>query len=127
MWHCHNCGTGHSCSSDSVPDLGTSICHGSLKKNEDLINMKITDFCPAIVNQKKKKKNTQHYAFDLYALYRLSMKHHYNLQFTAYLPPHHANYQLSAIYNMQFNSNLNSEKLITMKKKFPTFVILGEI
>ena len=26
--HCHNCGIGHSCSSDSIPGPGTSICHG---------------------------------------------------------------------------------------------------
>ena len=26
--HCCSCGIGHSCTLDSVPDLGTSICHG---------------------------------------------------------------------------------------------------
>ena len=27
IWHCHSCGVGHSCGSDSIPGLGTSIRH----------------------------------------------------------------------------------------------------
>lgn len=26
IWHCHSGSVGYSCGSDSVPDLGTSIC-----------------------------------------------------------------------------------------------------
>ena len=29
IWCCRNCGIGCSCSSDSIPGLGTSICHGA--------------------------------------------------------------------------------------------------
>ena len=29
IWHCCGCGKGHSCGLDSIPGLGTSICHGS--------------------------------------------------------------------------------------------------
>ena len=41
MWHCCNCGTGHNCSTDSFPGLGTSICYRCSQK------------------EKKKKKTTR--------------------------------------------------------------------
>ena len=36
IWHCHSCGIGHSCCSDSTPGAGTSICHrcGHKKQNK---------------------------------------------------------------------------------------------
>ena len=37
IWHCHRYGVGHSCSSDSIPGLVTSICHrrrGEKKKRK---------------------------------------------------------------------------------------------
>ena len=34
IWHCHSCGIGHSCSSDSTPGLGTSLCHACSHKKE---------------------------------------------------------------------------------------------
>ena len=34
IWHCCSCGVGHSCSSDSIPDLGTSRSCGCIHKNQ---------------------------------------------------------------------------------------------
>ena len=28
IWHCHSCGVGCNCSSDSIPGLGLSMCRG---------------------------------------------------------------------------------------------------
>ena len=33
IWRCHCCGSGHSCGSGSVPDLGTSACCGHGQKH----------------------------------------------------------------------------------------------
>ena len=33
--HCHSCGIGRSCSSDSIPGLGTSICGMCGKKERE--------------------------------------------------------------------------------------------
>ena len=37
IWCCRGCGVGLSCSSNSAPSLGTSICHrcSTKKKNDD--------------------------------------------------------------------------------------------
>ena len=32
--HCHSCGIGHNCGSDSIPSPGTSICHGAAEEGE---------------------------------------------------------------------------------------------
>ena len=34
IWHCHSCGIGHSCALDSIPGLGTYICHGMWPKRQ---------------------------------------------------------------------------------------------
>ena len=34
IWHCYSCGIGHSCSSDLLPGLGTSICCGCDQKEK---------------------------------------------------------------------------------------------
>ena len=34
IWHCHSCGIGCSCSSDSIPGLGTSIRHECGKRKK---------------------------------------------------------------------------------------------
>ena len=46
IWHCHSCGVGFSRGSESVPGLGTSICH-------------------RISQKRKKKKNAVTWFFDL--------------------------------------------------------------
>ena len=53
-WCCHSCGTGHSCSSDSVPGLATSVCCGCshkifehfLKRNAYLKYVHVVDLTP---------------------------------------------------------------------------------
>ena len=34
IWHYLNCGVGRSCSSDSIPGSGISLCHGCSHKNK---------------------------------------------------------------------------------------------
>ena len=44
LWHCHGCGEGHSCSSDSITDLGTSICLGCGHKKIKILFDKNTNY-----------------------------------------------------------------------------------